>query len=75
VYKENLMWKDNQGKNQDQLEFIKQIQKHRGSESHNIRILSKTEIYNIERDLSYWNRFSNEAYRKIEEEWMACIKI
>jgi len=35
------MWKENQGIIQDQLEFMKQIQKHRRDEPHNIRIMSK----------------------------------
>jgi len=42
------MWKENQGKIEDQLEFIKQIPKLRGDKPHNIRILSKVGIYEIE---------------------------
>jgi hypothetical protein len=42
------MWKENQVKIEDQVDFIKQILKHRRDEPHNIRILSKDEMYEIE---------------------------
>jgi hypothetical protein len=48
LYKENLMWKERQAKVQDQVEFIKEIQKSHGHEDHGIRMLTKNEISRIE---------------------------
>jgi hypothetical protein len=43
------------------MEFIKHIQKKRGHEDHNIRLLSRTEVYEIEQDIGYWNRVVHKA--------------
>jgi hypothetical protein len=40
LYKENLMWKERQAKVQDQVEFIKEIQKSCGHEDHGIKVLT-----------------------------------
>lgn len=53
LYKENLIWKEHQGKVQDQLNFIKQIQKYKGHEEHKISLLAKTELYELEQYINY----------------------
>jgi len=75
LYKKNLIWKEPQAKTYDQLAFIKKNQKCRGQEEHNIKLLDKKKIENIEVDLSFWESLSGDNHRNIEDCWMQCLKI
>lgn len=46
-----------------------------GNEEHNIKLLRKTELYELEYDTKYQGRITHESRKQVEEEWLACIEI
>jgi hypothetical protein len=52
---------------QDQLNFIKQIHKNKGHKEHNIRLLNKDGLYELEYNTNYWARIVHESQKHIEE--------
>jgi len=54
IYQKNIQWKGSHGKTSNQMDFIKDIQKHKIMEDHQIRFLEPKEIEEMEINLRFW---------------------
>jgi hypothetical protein len=59
----------------DRVEFLKEVQKEKGNEGHDIEILEEENLAKMHSVASYWANIVDEPKERVEEEWDTCNRI
>jgi len=60
---------------QEQIDFIKQIQKSRGHKDHIISMPDMTELFRIKQTINYQRKLAEGSHKQKKYEWLDFIKI
>jgi len=68
TYKDLLWWEEKGANTLEKVEFIREIQKYKGVEDHNIELLSDERFSQMHSKIKHWDNIVDEPRDKVEEE-------